>query len=369
METHQDVYKRLAAHLDRMPAGFPETPTGVELRILNRLFSPEEAELAQLLTLKPETPEQIAERCDLPAQELAEKLERMSKKGLIFRVRKGPMVLYMAAQFVIGIWEYHVNDLDPELIRDMNEYIPYLFRQDLKVKTPQLRTIPIPKALTPDQPIMPYEEARNIIMQQDKIIVAPCICRREHNMVGKGCDKLPEGCLVFGVGAQYYEENGLGRPISREQALEILQRAEEEALVLQPSNAQKVVNICTCCGCCCQILKNLKKLPRPAEYVANNYSAAIDGERCAGCATCLERCQMDAIEMVDDIASVIIERCIGCGLCVPTCPEEAIRLQAKPDELRQTPPAHLFETFTRIARERMAARTAPGPAGGQSTRN
>ena len=353
METMQTVYENLAAHLDRLPAGFPRTPSGVEIRILQRLFTPEEAALAQLMTLKPETAQKIAERTGREVQELAPRLEEMARKGLIFRLRKGGEARYMAAQFVVGIWEYHVNDLDPELIKDVNEYLPYLFQGPNRARTPQLRTIPIARALTPEQVIMPYEEAQQIIDRQEKIVVAPCICRREHQMVGKGCDKPLEGCLVFGAAASYYEENGLGRVIDHAEAHRILERAEETGLVLQPSNAQNVVNICTCCGCCCQILKNLKRLPKPADCVAANYYAVVDGLQCVGCETCLERCQMEAIQMQDGCAVVNLDRCIGCGLCVPTCDAQAIHLRAKAVEQRQEPPAHLSDTYLRIAQERM----------------
>jgi Na+-translocating ferredoxin:NAD+ oxidoreductase subunit B len=353
MANAQTVYENLAAHLDRLPVGFPRTASGVEIRILKRLFTPEEAALAQFLTLKPETAQKIAERTGHDAQELAPRLAEMSRKGLIFRLRKGDEPRYMAAQFVVGIWEYHVNDLDPELIKDVNEYLPLLFQGANRPRTPQLRTIPIARALTPEQTIMPYEEAQRIIEQQEKIVVAPCICRREHQMTGKGCEKPLEGCLIFGAAASYYEENGLGRVIDHAEAHRILEKAEETGLVLQPSNAQNVANICTCCGCCCQILKNLKRLPKPADFVAANYFAVVDGPLCIGCETCLERCQMDAIEIQDGCAAINRDRCIGCGLCVPTCDARAISLHAKAPRERQEPPAHLSETYLRIAQERM----------------
>jgi electron transport complex protein RnfB len=348
------VYDALAAHLDRLPAGFPRTETGVELRILKRLFSQEEAQLAQLVTQKPESPEAIAARSAMDPAELSEKLDKMSHKGLIFRIRKGDKIRYMAAQFVIGIWEYHVNDLDPDLIRDVNEYLPYYFKQPHQIHTSQLRTIPIPTALPADQSVMPYEEARKIIAEQELLLVAPCICRKEHQMVGKGCDRPMESCLVFGAGAEYYHENGLGRFIDREEALRILADAEKAGLVLQPSNAQKVVNICTCCGCCCQILKNLKSLPNPARYVASNFVAHIDSDLCIGCCACLDRCQMDAIRVEDEVAILDSSRCIGCGLCVPTCTAEAITLESKPESERAVPPGSFMETYQRMARDRFA---------------
>lgn len=352
MEENLKIYEALADHLDRLPEGFPRTPTGVEIRILRRLFSPEEAALAQHLTLMPEPPEVIAARASGEIEETSCALAEMSRKGLILRTRKGDQTLYLAAQFIVGIWEFHVNDLDVDLIRDVNEYVPHFFKQSWQLKSPQLRTIPIQRALPSEQVIMPYEEARAIISEQDKILVAPCICRREHQMTGNGCDRPLETCLVFGSGAQYYEENGLGRSISREEALKILEEAEKAALVLQPSNTRKVVNICTCCGCCCQILKNLKRLPRPAESAATNYYAVVDRDCCSGCETCLGRCQMEAIEMDGEAASVLRERCIGCGLCVTTCPEEALMLREKPDAEKFIPPLNKMERFKWIAEGR-----------------
>ena len=122
-----DIYKKLAKHLDNLPGGFPPTESGVELRILRRLFTPEEAELALHVALFPEESKVIARRAKLAPEDAAKRLEEMFKKGLILRIQaEAPPPLYMAAQYVIGIWEFHVNDLDPELIRDMNEYIPIL---------------------------------------------------------------------------------------------------------------------------------------------------------------------------------------------------------------------------------------------------
>lgn len=351
---HESVYRALASHLDRLPAGFPQTDSGVEIKILRKLFTPEEAALAQLLSLRPETADRIATRNGMDGSKLSTKLQSMSQKGLIFRVARDGETYYMAAQFIIGIWEYHVNDLDPELIRLVNEYLPIYFTEISKLKTPQLRTIPIGKSLPADQAVMPYEEARKIVMEQEKIIVAPCICRKEHQIMGEGCDRPMETCLVFGQGADYYEQNGIGRPIDSSEAMKILEDAERSGLVLQPSNAQKVVNICACCGCCCQILKNLKRLPNPGQYAASNYRARIDSELCSGCETCLERCQMEAIQMKKGAAAIQAERCIGCGLCVATCGEDAIRLELKPEFERTTPPPNYMTIYKRIAKERIA---------------
>ena len=106
--------------------------------------SSEEAELAVCLNMIPESPEAIAARTGLNAEVITPKLEEMSRKGLIFRRSKGDQHTYMAAQFVIGIWEYHLNDLDEELIRDVNAYLPHYFQKRFVTsETQQLRVIPV----------------------------------------------------------------------------------------------------------------------------------------------------------------------------------------------------------------------------------
>jgi Na+-translocating ferredoxin:NAD+ oxidoreductase subunit B len=282
----RDAFKKLARHLDALPGGFPPTESGVELRLLERLFTPQEAEVASVLHLAMETPGEIAARTRMPEADLAPLLERMAKKGLILHSRKGAQDLYMAAQFVIGIWEYHVNDLDPELIRDFNAYIPHLMKAQFSRETHQLRVIPISKSIPAEMGILHYEDAEEIVKRQSKILAAPCICRKEHRMAGKGCAAPLETCLVFGGGAYFYEENGIGRTVSREEALDLLAAAREAGLVLQPGNAQRPLNICMCCDCCCQVLKSLKSLPNPGRIVTSSFRAAVDPERCIGCGSC-----------------------------------------------------------------------------------
>lgn len=347
-----EIYQKLATHLDNLPAGFPPTENGVELRILKRLFTEEEAKIAAGLTMMPETAQSISERMNQNESELAQKLERMSRKGLIFRSSKKGHKTYSAAQFVIGIWEYHLNDLDEELIKDVNEYLPQLMEKTwLKQKTKQLRVIPVSQSISAEMTVMPYEVAEEIIKKQSKIVVSPCICRREHDIIGDSCDKPIEVCLAFGTGAYYYEENGLGRSISQEEALDVLKIGLEAGLVLQPGNAKKPSNICLCCGCCCQLLKNLKTLESPAKVINSNYYAEVDEERCTACEACVERCHMDAVT-VEDMAAISLNRCIGCGLCVTDCPTEAITLHQKEEPEQYVPPANVFETYLNMAKER-----------------
>ncbi len=258
----------------------------------------------------------------------------------------------MATQYVIGIWEYHVNDLNPDLIKDMEEYIPTLLNVDIWKKAPQLRTIPVDQSIPVELDVMPYEKAEELIRAHNKFLVAPCICRKERTMVGEGCQKPEESCLVVGGATEYYLKNGLGRKIEKDEALAILHEADKRGLVLQPSNSQKIVNICCCCGCCCAVLRTVKSHPKPAELVSSAFTVEYDSDSCSNCQVCVDRCQMDAIAISEDTVVHDFDRCIGCGLCVSTCPTGAVTLVRKRKSEQPHVPKTFMETNIRLLRVR-----------------
>ena len=348
-----DVYERLAEHLDNLPAGYPRTESGVEMRILRQLFTPEEAELAVSLSLIEEEARVVARRAKLPVAEVAGRLEAMEKKGLIFSFqRDGSPPKYQATPFAVGFYEFQVNRLDPENVKDYEEYLSSWLDHDLWAKIPQTRTIPVGESIDAEAEILSYERAEELVRAHRRFAVAPCICRRERRIAGEGCDKPLESCLSFGTAAKYYVRNELGREISREEALQILQGAEKAGLVLQPGNAKKPQFICACCGCCCGILGNIKRHPRPAEIVSSPFVAAVDVDECDACGICETRCQMEAISVDTGYALVDLGRCIGCGLCVTTCPSEAIVLTRKPAAEQRPVPRDVVDTNIKLAQAR-----------------
>ncbi|MBF0225080.1 MAG: 4Fe-4S binding protein [Desulfobacterales bacterium] len=349
-----NIYKKLAHHLDHLPGGYPPTDTGVELKILKKLFTPDEAELMLHLTILPESPRIIAYRAKLPQDVVEKRLSELARKGcivihnrnstinyimssvpiwikkkiLFFGLSEKEDVLYSAVNFVIGIWEFHLNSLDIELIKDVNEYMPFLMKEWIKL--PQLRTIPIGKSLNPDLKILSYENAEALIKKHNKFVVAKCICRLEKQMMDEGCNKPLESCIMMGLAAEFYEYSGLGRAISLDECIEILKKAEKAGLVLQPSNYKDSTNICCCCGCCCGVLRNIKILPEPSKHIPSFFVNKFNPETCNGCGVCVKRCPMDAIKLLEDGKVFFDEkRCIGCGVCVPTCPTKSLSLVRK----------------------------------------
>lgn len=346
-----DVYQDLREQLDQYSVGFPATESGVELKILKKLFSEEEARMYLNMSMMLETPEAVAARTNQDVEKVRSLLAGMKDKGVIFGVNKEDGPRYGAAPFVVGSYEFQVKDMDREFAELFEQYFTEAFGPQAGQYTPIMRPIPVNKSIDHSWAVAPYDDIRNIFKGKEKIAVANCICRTQQGLLEKGCDKPAEVCFMFGSHADYYVDKGMGRMIDEDEAIKIIDKCDEAGLVPQPFSAQNPGGLCNCCGDCCGILRGLKLQPKPAAKVTSSYFAEVDQELCSGCETCVDRCQMDAIT-VDEVAAIYLDRCIGCGLCVTTCPEEALSLKLKPEEQRKTPPGQSKETIMQMAMER-----------------
>jgi Pyruvate/2-oxoacid:ferredoxin oxidoreductase delta subunit len=358
MTDEVDVYRRLQEHLDALPVGYPATKSGVELRILQRLFTPDEAEVALGLSAAPEPVEKILRR--LPgraAEDLERMLDRMVGKGAIFGGRmfaRGGKKRYSRAPLVIGMYEAQVDRLTKEMQEDFERYGREGFAATfLAGKTKQMRTIPVNARFVPDRLVGRYDDARRMIEEgPGPWATRNCVCRQGKDLLGEPCKQTASRrvCLTIGGAARASVASGDGQALTREETLVLLERAEREGLVLQPSNARDPVFVCFCCGCCCGMLQAARQFPRPAEYLQSNYQAVVDAELCAECGTCHSRCPMEALRSASGATAVDLDRCIGCGACVSTCPTDAVRLQPKAQVA--VPPRSLPALYGRIMIER-----------------
>jgi len=322
-------YELLANHLEKLPGGFARTASGAELRILDRLFTPEEAWVAAHINMLPEPAKVVALRSKLTLADACLVLDSLVEKRLVSSFPIHGKTHYMAQSFVIGFWEEQVDHLNRDLVESFEEYLPAYAETGLWGKAPQLRVIPVQKSISLQSRVMPYEQLSAILDNHMKFGVANCICRQEQRLLGKDCGKPLEACLVFDGAAEYFAQSGRGRMISRAEADALIVLAEITGLVLQPGNTRNPGNICMCCGCCCGVLRGLKMRSNPASEVSTDFYARLDDSRCTGCKVCLKRCQMDALTVVDGKAQLDLNRCIGCGLCVSTCKPGALTLVRK----------------------------------------
>ena len=179
-----------------------------------------------------------------------------------------------------------------------------------------------------------------LIQRKDHIAIANCVYNDWQLARGGSCNQPKEVCFMFDFYADYYVNTGMGRWISKDEALAILEKAGEAGLVAQRGISEDSDAFCNCCPDCCGILRQLKRLPQPAQAAVTNHFAKIDTDLCNNCETCIDRCPMDAIALSpEEIAQINLDRCIGCGLCVSTCPEKALSLEKKPEKQRFEPVA------------------------------
>ncbi|MFX0147923.1 MAG: ATP-binding protein [Candidatus Hodarchaeota archaeon] len=359
MEKDDIIYRDLQKHLDSMPIGFPPSEDGSDIRVLKAYFTPEEAVLATYLNFIPVPLSKIyslTKDSGLSLDETKEKLDIMVEKRIIFKDidPKTKEESYGNLPYAIGFFENQVNRLSKEMAEAGEDYGVVFIREFLGEKTgiPQMRTVPINTAITYENKIMNYDDARKILDSvEGPYAVAPCVCVQSKELVGITCKHdMLERCMVNN---QNYLDRGDARKITKAEAFEILEKAMEIGLAIQPGNSKNAGGFCLCCGCCCGILSDAKKLDTPARLFATNYFSEVDEEQCTGCGTCLEYCPMDAIK-VNKISHISKERCIGCGVCVPKCPSEAIHLRNKEKVI--TPPDNSIDMMIKIAKKKKELR-------------
>ena len=345
MAADDTIYRTLQQHLDQQAVGFPSVKSGADIRLLQRLFTPEEAKLALHLSYKPAPTDRIAKNAaaELSAEQARSLLDSMLRKGSIGWKQKDGADHWFVMPMVVGIYECQDGAPSPEFLKDADAYMRTLSfgKSFLAVKPSQMRTIPINKSIPVEHHVATYDQAREILKDtKGPFVVLPCICRKSESMKGKPCAKVTreETCLAFGDMAAMVLKRKHGREITREEVLAILEKNQEDGLVLQPANAQKPEFICSCCGCCCGMLGIQKRLPHPSDFWSSSFFAEVDAAACVHCGTCAERCQVNAITLSGPSGEAVVNlsRCIGCGLCVTTCPSQALRLVRK--EAAQLPP-------------------------------
>lgn len=361
-----EKYKK-AAHII-IKAGVLPTPVNKTLiEILKLLLTEDELDFINAFKRKSsQTMEQLKNSSKLPETQILSFVKGLAKKGFIFNQpsSKGLMIYRLLPLLMVGAFEYlymkkiEHNEVDKKLAKMFSDYFEETrdFIQDnydqilpvFEKMLPLDRTMPIlaktiqgdeinlsinEEIEVPEEVILPTQKVEELIEKFDDISVGHCFCRHHRDLLGKPCKhtELRENCFTFGKSARYIAEQGFGRSISKEEALDIMKKSEDDGLVHKAfhphSNISKAeTSICNCCKDCCGTLE-WWRMGIVALINSTNFLSQVDQNLCSGCGTCVEKCPVDAIELNDsDIAEVNAEYCLGCGVCAHFCPENAIIL-------------------------------------------
>ena len=364
LKMERDIYKQLAKHLSSLGMGYPQKEELID--ILRENFTPLEAEVAlaipaDKIPFEPVSIAEISTHIKLPKKKLGSILSNLAHRGLLFSKKmKNGKTGYALQQFGYGFPQtFFWKGVDTPIAKKMAELIVKYSKRDQlyeaygKTETKPLRYIPATPSIDPEQhAVFPFEMMEGVIQKANVIALVHCPCRVTAHLVGKKrCDHSLENCIKYDELAEYLIDKGIGKEISKLEALDVIKKSEEAGLVHLVDNAREgIKHTCNCCGCCCWSVGTIrrKRIPRDV-LMATYFLRETDKGKCTGCGQCVEICPVNVIKMEGDFPVVDREWCIGCGVCAIPCPSSAIKLVRKSDAL---PPKDFKELHEQILRER-----------------
>lgn len=261
------------------------------------------------------TAKEMAEITGKSEEYCHEQMMKLAEYGTTFvNVIDGVDTFWHAESWIPGIMEMIVNNL--EVVKKY-PIVTYAMEAYGRVRGPMsagmfppgiglMRVIPIETAIEGNSRRASYEEVSKYLNDNTIFSCSPCSCRTDREIMGEGCGHLKEDmCIQMGHAAEYYIRTGRGREITREEAFEIIKRAEENGLMHQIPNIDgsgKTHAICNCCGCSCLSLRS-GTMYKNVDMVRSNYVSRVDKEKCVACGQCVENCPMNAMKLGQKLCS------------------------------------------------------------------
>ena len=266
--------ERLADALDRLANGFPRTTAGVEIRLLQKMFSAEEAAVAAALTARPQTSALVAKRAGVAPGNARTILKSLAERDLVWLSTEPGSRGYRLAPFVVGSYEAHMlTTRDPEYAAVVEEYLTSGGAAAIMAPQPAIQRAVPARAAVKEEWVLPYDDVRQLLLGADAFRLEDCVCRVQQDQLGQRlCDFPVATCLWFSSG----EPSAAEGTISRAEALAFLDHVEEVGLVHTVSNAREGAGyVCNCCGCCCGLLRGITEWGIEHSVAQANYFALI----------------------------------------------------------------------------------------------
>lgn len=308
----------LANHIGRKKMGSKSayTEKDPEYLILEPVVTDEMAEVALCMEMRQKTTaEKLAPLCGKSVEETTRILEQLADVGVCFVNTLDGVDHYWYDTWVPGIMEMMVNHKE-----NVAKYpqIAEAFEAYGRVRGPKsagafpvgvglMRVIPIEQAIDGETRRATYEEVSKYLNDNKIFSVSDCACRVAREVMGEGCGHLKEDmCIQMGHAAEYYIRTGRGRQITREEAFEIIRKAEENGLMHQIPNLDgsgKTHAICNCCGCSCLSLRTAGMF-KNVDMVRSNYISHVDTDKCVACGECVVTCPVNALKLGQKLCSI-----------------------------------------------------------------
>lgn len=274
-------------------------------KMFKRLISEEEAKLGVHVTKTPQSVSQIAASAKLPVEDVRKMLKHMSQKGVVFERVAGDEFFYNITPFIPGFYEYVMTD--PETRNDAE--MAKLFRSGesggvMSMLSGQdgglLKVTPVMKEIQAERKVYSFEDVMTFINNAKTFSIADCACRLSAKLVGQGCDHpVEDTCLQMDETAEYYIRTGRGKRLTKEEAIEALERCEKAGLVhtaFSVEGKDYSSFICNCCGCSCSGLRFTNVFDGNA-FSRSNFRAEINEDKCVACGECVKICPVNAVTL------------------------------------------------------------------------
>lgn len=291
-------------------------PTDPEYMIMDPVVTDDMAAVCMGLKLRtPRSAAEVAAKVKKPVEFCEEQLAKLIDAGIVRTDFSSGECKYFYPIWVPGIMEGMLaNNANVEKYPVIAECFERYTRERTAALAPNLpvgqglmRVMPVMSAIENNERTASYDEVRDLIERAEYISVGACSCRRSRRLMGDGCGHLEEDmCIYLNRSARSMSDAGFHRLITKEEAYEILQRAEDNGLVHEINNVEKAGDaeaICNCCGCSCFSLR-IAEYFRCPDLIRSNYQAEVDAEKCVACGQCVENCQVNAVKLGQKLCTV-----------------------------------------------------------------